>query len=250
MDAKTSRFRSLHDAGFFVMPNPWDIGSALRLERLGFPAVATTSSGHAWSLGLEDQQLTIDQLVDHVSALTSALTIPLSVDSERLYAGSSSEIATNAQALADAGASGISIEDYEPQSGTIDDVATAAERVGAAAEAAHRTGIVLTARAENHLYGVDDLEDTVARLIAYRAAGADVVYAPGPRDPTVIRTVVEEVRAPINVLLRPRGPSPTELAELGVRRASTGGALAHRAYRAMEDAAHDLIDSADDAPAD
>ena len=250
MDAKTSRFRSLHDAGFFVMPNPWDIGSALRLQRLGFPAVATTSSGHAWSLGLEDQQLTIDQLVDHVSALTSVLTIPLSVDSERLYADSSSEIATNAQALADAGASGISIEDYEPQSGTIDDVATAAERVGAAAEAAHRTGIVLTARAENHLYGVDDLEDTVARLIAYRAAGADVVYAPGTRDPTVIRTVVEEVRAPINVLLRPRGPSPTELAELGVRRASTGGALAHRAYRAMEDAAHDLIDSADDAPAD
>jgi 2-methylisocitrate lyase-like PEP mutase family enzyme len=243
MDDKTSRFRSLHDAGFFVMPNPWDIGSALRLEHLGFPAVATTSSGHAWSLGLEDQQLTLDQLVDHVRALTAVLAIPLSVDSERLYADSSSEIATNVQALADAGASGISIEDYEPQSGTIDDVATAAERVAAAAEAAHRTGIVLTARAENHLYGVDDLADTVARLIAYQAAGADVVYAPGPRDPTAIRTVVEEVQAPVNVLLRPRGPSPAELAELGVRRASTGGALAHRAYRAMEDAARDLIES-------
>ena len=140
--------------------------------------------------------------------------------------------------------------------GFFSDVCTAWEQAAQTASEAGvrvvnvRTGIVLTARAENHLYGVDDLEDTVARLIAYRAAGADVVYAPGPRDPTVIRTVVEEVRAPINVLLRPRGPSPTELAELGVRRASTGGALAHRAYRSMEDAAHDLIDRADDAPAD
>lgn len=250
MDAKTSRFRSLHDAGFFVMPNPWDVGSALRLERLGFPAVATTSSGHAWSLGLEDQQLTFDQLVDHVSALTAVLTIPLSVDSERMYADSSSEIATNVRALADAGASGISIEDYEPQSGTIDDVATAAERVGAAAEAAHRTGIVLTARAENHLYRLGDLDDTVARLTAYQAAGADVVYAPGLIDHTAIRTVVDEVQAPVNVLLRPRGPSPAQLTALGVRRASTGGALAQRAYRAMKDAARDLIDSADDAPAD
>ena len=244
MDTVIERFRALHRAGFFVMPNPWDVGSALRLEKLGFSALATTSSGHAWSLGLEDQELTLEHLLDHVTRMTTALTIPLSVDSERLYSDSLTGVAEVVGLLADAGAAGFSIEDYNPATGAIEAADIAADRVAAAAEAAHSSGIVLTARAENHLYGVDDLDDTIGRLIAYRDAGADVLYAPGLTDPADIFRVVNETATPVNVLLRPRGPSSGELAELGVRRASTGGALAHAAYRAMESAASELLDRA------
>lgn len=234
------QFRRLHDAGFFVMPNAWDVGSAVRLVELGFAAVATTSSGHAASLGKQDQQVTFDELCTHVAAMVAAVPVPVSVDSETLFAEDGPGIREHVAVLADMGAAGISIEDYDPGRGAVLPTEEARDRVEAAASEATRHGLVLTARAENHLYGHDDIDDTVARLAAYRAAGADVVYAPGLVDGHDIARVVGEVDAPVNVLLHPDGPTPPELAARGVRRASTGGRLAGLAYATAMAAARDL----------
>ncbi|WP_052668479.1 isocitrate lyase/PEP mutase family protein [Nitriliruptor alkaliphilus] len=235
------RFRALHDDGFFVMPNAWDVGSATQLAALGPPALATTSSGHAASLGRRDQEVTFDELVTHVAALVAAVDVPVSVDSEHLFAATDGEIRANVRALADLGAGGISIEDHVPDRGGIIPLDEARRRVAAAADAAAESGLVVTARAENHLYGRDDLADTLTRLLAYRDAGADVLYAPGLVDAEEVRRVVETVEAPVNVLLLPGGPGPSELAALGVRRASTGGRLAHVAYDAARTAAAALL---------
>jgi 2-methylisocitrate lyase-like PEP mutase family enzyme len=224
------------------MPNPWDIGSARLLASLGFEALATTSAGFAWSLGVQDQQVTRDDLLDHVADLAEATDLPLSVDSERCYADDPTGVAETVRLLGEAGAAGCSIEDYDPATRAIDDRAKATERVAAAAEAAHAGSdpLVLTARAENHLYGADDLDDTIARLVAYRDAGADVVYAPGIVDPVRIGRVVESVGVPVNVLALPNGPGVTELGSLGVRRVSTGGSLALAAYGALMAGAREL----------
>jgi 2-methylisocitrate lyase-like PEP mutase family enzyme len=231
------RFRALHESGTFILPNPWDTGSARLLESLGFPALATTSSGLAAALGKRDQEVTPDELVAHVAAITAAVGVPLNVDAERCF----DDVVATVDALADAGAAGISIEDYDPAAGAVETVEAAVARVALAAEACARRGIVLTARAENHLYGRDDLDDTVARLRAYRAAGADVVYAPGLHTPADISRVIAEVDAPVNVLALGGGPSVPELAALGVRRVSTGGAIAWAAYGAARDAALELL---------
>lgn len=223
------------------MPNPWDIGSAVQLEAMGFKALATTSSGHAASLGREDQEIRFDELCDHVRALTAAVKIPVSVDGERLFGETPDECAEHLVNLAECGAAGVSIEDYNPATSAIEPLAEFAEKVAACSVAATKLGVVLTARAENHLYGVNDLTDTVARLRAFRSAGADVVYAPGLVAPEDIARVVGEVGGAVNVLLRESGPSVSELAELGVRRASTGGSLASVAYRAMQRSASELL---------
>jgi len=237
------RFRALHDAdSIFVMPNPWDAGSAKLLESLGFPALATTSSGLAASLGKHDQHLTRDELVTHVASLTAAVGIPLNVDAERCYAETLDGVADTVTMLADAGASGCSIEDYDPALGAIDEIGKATERVGAAAAAAHAHGVLLTARAEAHLYGSADIGDTIVRLNAFRDAGADVVYAPGLVDLGEIKRVVDEVGLPVNVLVFPNGPDVGELATVGVRRISTGGALAWAAYGALVRGATELRD--------
>ncbi len=240
---RRAAFRALHARpAVFVMPNAWDAGSARLLASCGFPALATTSSGFAWALGRDDQTVTRDELVAHVATLAAATDLPLSVDSERCYAGTPAGVAETVRLLAAAGAAGCSIEDYDPATGAIDDASVAAERVAAAAAAAHDGDpMVLTARAENHLYGGTDLDDTIARLVAYRAAGADVVYAPGLRDPAQIRAVVEAVGAPVNVLALPGGPTVAELGALGVRRVSTGGALASAAYGALMAGARELL---------
>jgi 2-methylisocitrate lyase-like PEP mutase family enzyme len=237
------RFRALHESGTFLLPNPWDAGSAKLLAGLGFPALATTSSGLAASLGKLDQQVTRDELVAHVAAVTAAVRVPLNVDAERCFAEQPDGIAETVDLLAGAGAAGISIEDYDPVTERIETLAAGAERVAAAAEACARHGIVLTARAENHLYGHDDLTDTIDRLRAYRAAGADVVYAPGLRTPADIARLVDSVPAPVNVLAVAGAPDVAELTRLGVRRISTGGALAWVAYGALRDAARELRDS-------
>ena len=203
----------------------------------------TTSSGFAASLGRLDQETTFDELCAHTEALVGALGIPLSVDGERLFAQSGSEAASAVATLAEAGASGVSIEDYDPATGAIDELAAATELVGAASEAAASAGMVLTARAENHLYGIDDLDDTIDRLLAYRDAGAGVLYAPGITSPADVERVVVSVGAPVNVLLKTDAPGPSELAALGVRRASTGGALARTAYGAAEAQARELLTS-------
>jgi 2-methylisocitrate lyase-like PEP mutase family enzyme len=237
-----ARFSELHAAGTFVIPNAWDIGSARILESLGFAAIATTSSGHAASLGRMDQQVTLKELLEHVEALVGAVDLPVSVDAERCFADHPEGVAKTVEQLAERGASGVSIEDYDPKSG-IDPIEVASERVSAAAQSARARGLVLTARAENHLYGIDDLDDTIARLCAYRDAGADVVYAPGLVDVDAIARVVRDVGIPVNVLARPNGPSVRKLEAVGVRRVSTGGALAFAAYGALAAAARELLSS-------
>jgi 2-methylisocitrate lyase-like PEP mutase family enzyme len=242
-DTPGSRFRALHDR-FFVLPNPWDRGSALRLEALGFRALATTSSGFAASLGRRDGQVSRDELVEHVAQLAQLVDIPINVDAERCFAEDPAGVAETVSLLAAAGAGGVSIEDWDPATGVIDDVAVALERVAAAVDAGRRHDVVITARCENLIRGVPDLEDTVARLVAYRDAGAEVLYAPGLVEPADIARVVALGR-PVNVLAWPGTPAAPALAELGAIRMSTGGALARIAYEAMEDAARALLDGLD-----
>jgi 2-methylisocitrate lyase-like PEP mutase family enzyme len=243
---RRARFRALHTAGrLFVMPNPWDVGSARLLASCGFEALATTSAGFAWSTGRLDQSVTRDELIVHVEELVAATSLPLNVDSERCYPDDPGGVAQTVALLADAGAAGFSIEDYDPASGTIDDVEVAASRVAVAAETAHhlREPMVLTGRAENHIRGVDDLDDTIARLVAYRDAGADVVYAPGLIELAQIKAVVDAVGVPVNVLALPAAPPLGELAAAGVRRVSTGSLLAGAAYGALLSGGRELLDA-------
>jgi 2-methylisocitrate lyase-like PEP mutase family enzyme len=236
------RFAELHTTGCFIMPNAWDIGSARILASLGFPAIATTSAGHAASLGRMDQQVTLDELTEHARLLAAAVDVPVSVDAERCFADDPGGVAAAVEQIADAGVAGISIEDYNPESG-IDPIEVAVERVAAAAEAARSVGMTLTARAENHFYGIDEIDDTIARLTAYGEAGAHVVYAPWLVDLGAIRRVVAETGAPVNVLARPDTPDVARLRETGVRRISTGGALAFASYGALAAAARELLTS-------
>lgn len=238
-----ARFRALHAADrIFVMPNPWDVGSARLLAACGFEALATTSAGFAWSLGKHDQTVTRDELVAHVAVLAAATDLPLNVDSERCYPDDPGGVAETVALLDEAGAAGFSIEDYDPAAGGLDEIGAAAERVAEAAEASRKLPqpMVLTARAENHIRGVDDLDDTIARLRAYRDAGADAVYAPGLIDLDRIAAVVAAVALPLNVLILPGGPTVAELASAGVRRVSTGSLLAGAAYGALVEDARTL----------
>lgn len=242
---RRARFRELHAADrLFLLPNPWDAGSARLLTALGFEALATTSAGFAWSLGKTDQTVSRDELVVHVAELAGSTDLPLNVDSERCYPDDPGGIAATVTLLADAGAAGFSIEDYDPTADRIDEVEVAAARVAeaAAASSALDEPLVLTGRAENHIHGIDDLDDTIARLVAYRDAGADVVYAPGLVELGQIEAVVEAVGIPVNVLLRPGGPTVAELASVGVRRVSTGGSLAWLSYAALVEGARGLLD--------
>ena len=240
MDERRARFRALHAREHvFVLPNPWDVGSAKLLASLGFEALATTSAGLAWSLGKLDMQVTRDELVAHVAALAAATPLPLNVDSERGFPDEPGGVAETVRLLAEAGAAGCSIEDFDPATGAIEAVDVAAERVAAAAQGP----LVVTARAENHLHDAGDLDDTIARLRAYRDAGANVVYAPGLADLRSIARVVEAVRVPVNVLALAGGPSVAELGAAGVRRVSTGGALAKAAYGALLAGAAELRDA-------
>lgn len=239
-DDRCNQFRALHVSGTFVMPNPHDIGTTKLLTAVGFSALATTSAGFASTLGQLDMTVTRDQLVDHVGHLTAASSLPFNVDSERLYGEDAAGIAETVALLADAGAAGCSIEDWNPAEDRVDPLAVAVERVGAAAEEALRHGVVLTARCENHLHGVDDLDDTITRLCAYRDAGAEVVYAPGLVDVAQIERVVAAVGVPVNVLLLPGGPTVAQLAAVGVRRVSLGSYFANVANAAVINAAVEL----------
>ncbi len=239
----TDRFRSLHAEGTFVMPNPYDIGSARLLAALGFPALASTSSGFAATLGRLDMSVTRDEVLAHVASLTAATDVPLNVDSERCYADDLAGVTETVELLAAAGAAGCSIEDWNPATNAIDPVDTAADRVAAAAAGATASGMVLTGRCENHIRGVDDLDDTIARLRAYVAAGAEVAYAPGLVDIAQITAVVDAVGVPVNVLILPGGPSVAQLGAAGVRRLSTGSLLSRIANGAMVAAAERLRDN-------
>jgi 2-methylisocitrate lyase-like PEP mutase family enzyme len=229
------RFLALHVPGSpLLRPNPWDAGSAKLLASLGFAALATTSSGHAGTLGLPDGGVGREEALRHAAALVAAVDIPVSADLENAFAPDPAGVAETVQAAAAAGLAGCSVEDWDGTS--LYDVELAAERVAAAA--GH--GVVLTARAENFLRGTPDLDDTIHRLQAYAAAGADVLYAPGVRDLDDIRRLVAAVDRPVNVLALPGMPPVADLACAGVARISVGGAFAAAALGALMRAAKEL----------
>jgi len=235
-------FRALHEGESFLIPNPWDAGSARVLEALGFKALATTSSGFAFTLGRLDGGATRDDVVAHVRALTQASNLPVSVDLENGYGPAPEDAAKAIARVAEAGAVGGSIEDYDP-AGALYPLEQAVERVAAASEAAKGLGFpfMLTGRAENHIRGNPDLDDTIARLQAYERAGADVLYAPGLRTTDEIRTVCEAVGKPVNVLARPQ-LTVREIVDAGAQRISVGGSLAWVAVSAMAAAAEQMRD--------
>ncbi len=239
--ARRDRLRALHAEGTFVIPNPFDRGSARLLAAMGFEALATTSAGLAATRGRRDMAIDRATLVAHVADLAPATDLPLHVDAERGFADDPAGVAETVDLLAEAGAAGLSIEDWDPAAGHITPLDDAVARVAAAVEAAARHGMVLTARCEGLLHGVDDLDDVVARLVAYRDEGAEVVYAPGLVDLAAIDRVVEETATAVNVLLRPAGPTVDELAALGVRRVSLGSALSQAAHGALVEAARSVL---------
>ncbi len=244
-EEKGVAFRTLHEGDPFVIPNPWDAGSARVLEALGFQALATTSSGFAFTLGRLDGAATLDEVRAHVEQVDRATDLPVSVDLENGYAIDPEGVGVAVARVAEAGAVGASIEDWDP-SGRLYEPAEAVERVAAAVEVARRLGFafVLTARAENHIRGNPDLEDTVERLQAYADAGADVLYAPGLRTVDEIRAVCDAVPRPVNVLAL-GGLSFAEIAAAGAQRVSVGGGFTWVAVRAFADAAKAIQDNGD-----
>ena len=240
------RFLALHVPGTpLLLPNPWDAGSAVLLASLGYEALATTSSGFAATLGRLDGAVTRVEALGHGAAIAAATDLPVSADLENGFADDPDGVAETVRGALAAGLAGCSIEDFTGRDDDpIYDPSLAAERIAAAAAAAHDgpQTLVLTARAENHLHGRDDLDDTIARLQAYEAAGADVLYAPGLADLDDIRTVVEALSKPVNVLARPGVPSVAELASVGVSRISVGGGFAFAALGGLVDAARELLD--------
>jgi 2-methylisocitrate lyase-like PEP mutase family enzyme len=243
------RFQALHEGEPFVIPNPWDAGSAKVLASLGFKALATTSGGFAFTLGKHDGQVTPDEIAEHTRALSEAVDVPVSVDLENGYGPEPETAARAIERIAEAGAVGGSIEDYDPRDERIYEPEHAAERIAAAAEAARALDFpfVLTARAENHFRGNPDLDDTIARLQAFEKAGADVLYAPGIRTLEEIRAVCEAVSKPVNVIARPK-LSLAEVVEAGAQRVSVGSSLAFVAIAAMAEAAEAIRDDGDFAP--
>jgi len=241
---KAERFRALHQrAGAFLIPNPWDVGSARLLEGLGFEALATTSAGFAQTLGRQDGRVSLDEKLDHVAAICAATTVPVSVDFENGFGATPEAVAEAITRVAAAGAVGASIEDFSGSA--IYPLDEALERLQAAVAAARRLDFpfTLTARAENLLHGENDLDDTVRRLQAYEAAGADVVYAPGLTALDQVRTVTAAVTCPVNVLA-PFIPTTTldDLAAAGARRVSVGGALAMLAMAPVIEAGREMLE--------
>ena len=239
-------FLELHRAGApLLLPNPWDVGSAKLLASLGFEALATTSSGFAATLGRLDGSVTREEALEHAATIVGATALPVSADLENGFGEDAAGVAETIRLALEAGLAGCSVEDYSGNDDSpIYELDEAAERVAAAAEAAHEgpVRLVLTGRAENYLHGRKDLADTIERLQAYQQAGADVLYAPGLADLHDIRQVVDAVERPVNVLARPGAPSVSELASVGVSRISVGGAFAFAALGAVVEAAQELQD--------
>ncbi len=242
---KAAAFRALHEGEPFIIPNPWDAGSAKVLEALGFRALATTSSGFAFTLGRRDGATTLEELADHVRTIASATGLPVSVDLENGHGPEPEDAARAIERVAQAGAVGGSIEDWDPD-GHLYSIDHASERIAAACEAAGRLGFpfTVTARAENHIRGNPDLEDTIARLDSYARAGAHVLFAPGLATLEEVRAVCSAVPRPVNVLARP-DMKMRDLAAAGARRVSVGGALAWTAVGAAITAAERLRDEGD-----
>ena len=243
---KAAAFAKLHEAGTFVMPNFWDPGSALVLERLGFQALATTSAGFAQTLGRLDGSVSLEEKLAHCRACVAVTSAPISVDFENGFADAPEEVAENLLELAQTGVVGASIEDWSGDE--IYPIDASVARIGAASAAMQSLDFpfTLTARAENLLHGVHDIADTIARLEAYADAGADVLYAPGLASVDQIEAVLQAVDKPINVLFAFMPDAPVKVyAELGVRRVSLGGALARHALGATLSAASSILEDGD-----
>jgi 2-methylisocitrate lyase-like PEP mutase family enzyme len=243
---RADAFLALHEGPEpFVLGNVWDLGTAKALAFLGFRALATTSAGHAATLGRHDGAVTRDEAIEHAASLATATELPLNADLEDGFAEDPDGAAEAVRLAVRAGCAGCSIEDWNRTRGELYDLGLARARIEAAAEAAHGdTGrLVLTARAENHIRRNPDLADTITRLQAYQEAGADVLYAPGLTGAGDIRRVVESVDLPVNVLALPGVPPIAELAELGVRRVSVGSGFSLVSYGALAAAAREILES-------
>jgi 2-methylisocitrate lyase-like PEP mutase family enzyme len=252
---KRRAFRALHASGCFVIPNPWDVGSAVYLQSLGFKALASTSSGFAWSRGRTDNTPTRAEILAHLQDLVAATDVPINADFENGFAADAAGVAESVRLAVESGIAGLSIEDsigprLERATGTAEgplfSLEAAVERIRAARRAIDATGedVLLVGRAEGFLVGQPDIEETVARLLAYAHAGADCLYAPGIQSPEHIRRVVEAVHPkPVNVLvMAPARQSLRQLGDLGVRRVSVGGALARAAWGGFMHAAREIAE--------
>ena len=244
---KPATFRRLHQSGCFVLPNPWDEGSARILAGLGFPAVATTSSGFAWSRGRSDNQMSLVDTLAHLRAIAGAVDVPVNADFEGGFAVDPADVAVNVGRAAATGIAGLSIEDSTGDPGRpLLDLGLAVERIRAARQALNRsgTGVLLTGRSEGFIVGRPDLGETIRRLTAYAEAGAECLYAPGLRAMTDIAAVVKAVAPkPVNVLVGGDFTTVAQLAELGVRRISVGGALARAAWTGFLVAAQEIAEA-------
>ena len=239
-------FRQLHESGCFVMPNPWDLGSARLLAQLGFRALATTSCGFAWTIGRPDNGITLAQSLGHLRLVSEGVSVPVNADFEGGFAVDPEEVGTNVAAATKTGIAGLSIEDSTGDAGhPLFDFPLAVERIRAARQAIDEsgTGIVLTGRSEGFLVGRSHLDETIRRLTAYADAGADCLYAPGIRTLPEIKAVIDAVAPkPVNVLVSAGFTTVAELAEAGVRRISVGGALARTAWTGFIEAAKEIAE--------
>jgi 2-methylisocitrate lyase-like PEP mutase family enzyme len=243
---KRSKFRKLHEAGCFVIPNPYDAGSAKALQQLGFKALASTSAGFAWTLGKADNRVTLDEVCVHLAALCAAVDLPVNADFEGGFAHQPEKVGANVARGVKTGIAGLSIEDSTGETAKpLYDRAQAVERIKAARAAidADGSGVFLTGRCEAFLVGQPDLNMTIDRLCAYSEAGADCLYAPGIKTGEQIAAVVKAVAPkPVNLLIGPSGLSVAEAADLGVRRISVGGSLARTAWAGFMRAAREIAE--------
>jgi 2-methylisocitrate lyase-like PEP mutase family enzyme len=244
---RVTAFRRLHASGCFVMPNPWDTGSARALEQLGFPALATTSAGLAWTLGRADNDLTLEQALEHLRAVVDAVDVPVNADFQGGYAIDPEHVHRNVGLAAATGVAGLSIEDSTGDAAhPLHDVDLAVERVRAARRAIDDsgTGVVLTGRSEGFVVGRPDLAETIRRLRAYAEAGADCLYAPRITTAEQVAAIVDAVApAPVNLLINAPFITVAEAAALGVRRISVGGTLARTAWAGFLQAAREIADA-------
>jgi 2-methylisocitrate lyase-like PEP mutase family enzyme len=245
-DHRIAEFHRLHASGCFVMPNPWDVGSARALWQMGFQAVATTSAGLAWTLGRADNRVTLEQTLEHLRVIAAAVRVPVNADFEGGYAVDPAQVATNVKLAAVTGIAGLSIEDSSGDAADpLFDFGLAVERVRAARGAIDEsgTGIVLTARSEGFVVGRPDIDETIRRLRAYAEAGADCLYAPRIEKLDDVSAVVAAVAPkPVNVLINAPFTTVAEAAQLGVRRISVGGTLARTAWGGFLQAAREIAD--------
>ena len=243
---KRAAFKKLHESGCFIIPNPFDVGSAKALQHLGFKALASTSAGFAWTIGKADNLVTVDDVCDHLTAICAAVDIPVNADFEDGFAHEPDKVAVNVGRAVKTGVAGLSIEDYTGDAAKpLFDRALAVERIQAARQAidADKSGVLLTGRCEAFLRGVKDLDLLIDRLTAYAEAGADCLYAPGIATKEEISAVVRAVHPkPVNLLVGAAGPSLADAGSLGVRRISVGGALARMAWAGVMKAAKEMAE--------